>query len=160
MPTAAEIPLSEHLRKVPPAVRPTVEAAIRTVKEANPKANEITYSSRPPRSPRPMWKIVRYAVDGENVVGIGTFPRHATVFFYRGRELDDGSGLLQGGGKNLRFITLRAPADAGQPVVKRLVRKAFKLAGTAFGEAEIAGSNPAGAARTTVRHRTGSGPGT
>ena len=100
--------------------------------EVAPKANEITYRSQAPRSTRAMWKIVRYAVDGANVVGIGTFPSHATLFFYRGRDLDDGSGLLQGGGKNLRFITLRAPADAERPVVKRLVRKAFKLGGTAM----------------------------
>jgi Domain of unknown function (DU1801) len=132
MPAAAEIPLSDHLSKIPPTVRPTVKAAIRTVREVTPKANEITYRSQPPRSTRAMWKIVRYAVDGANVVGIGTFPSHATLFFYRGRELDDGSGLLQGGGKNLRFITLRAPADAERPVVKRLVRKAFKLGGTAM----------------------------
>jgi hypothetical protein len=127
MPTVVDIPLSDHLRKILPAVRPTVEAAIRAVKEAAPKANEITYRSQPPRSTRAMWKIVRYAVDGANVVGIGTFPNHATLFFYRGRDLDDGSGLLQGGGKSFRFITLRAPADAERPVVKRLIRKAFKL---------------------------------
>jgi hypothetical protein len=128
MPPAAKIPLSEHLRKVPPAVRPTVRAAIRAVKEVAPKAEEITYLSRPPTSTRAMWKLVRYAVDGSNVVGIGTFPGHSTMFFYRGRELDDGSGLLQGGGKDLRFITLRAPADAQRTAVKRIVRKAFKLA--------------------------------
>ena len=131
MAPAAEISLSEHLRKIPPTVRPTVEAAITTVKRVAPKADEITYRSQPPRSSRAMWKIVRYAVDGENVVGIGTFPSHATLFFYRGRELDDGSGLLQGSGKDSRLITLRAPADAERPVVKRLVRKAFKLGGTA-----------------------------
>ncbi|HEY4888757.1 MAG TPA: DUF1801 domain-containing protein [Candidatus Dormibacteraeota bacterium] len=131
MPAAAQIALSEHLRKIPPTVRPTVEAAIRTVKEVAPKADEITYRSEAPRSSRAMWKLVRYAVDGANVVGVGTFPSHSTLFFYRGRELDDGSGLLQGGGKDSRFITLRAPADAERPVVKRLVRKAFNLAGTA-----------------------------
>jgi hypothetical protein len=76
-----------------------------------------------------MWKLVRYAVDGANVVGIGTFPSHASLFFYRGRELDDGSGLLAGGGKDMRFITLRAPADAERLTVKRLVRKAFRLGG-------------------------------
>jgi hypothetical protein len=131
MPAATQIALSEHLRKIPPIVRPTVEAAIRTVKEVAPKADEITYRSEAPRSSRAMWKLVRYAVDGANVVGVGTFPSHSTLFFYRGRELDDGSGLLQGGGKDSRFITLRAPADAERPVVKRLVRKAFNLAGTA-----------------------------
>ena len=123
------IPVSDHLKKVPPAVRPIVQAARRTVKAAAPKADEISYQSQPPRSSSYMWKIVRYAVDGENVVGIGTFPRHSTLFFYRGRELDDGSGLLEGAGKDSRFITLRTPADAERPAVKQLLKKAFRLGG-------------------------------
>jgi hypothetical protein len=129
MGAAAEITVSEHLKKIPPAMRPTVQAARRTVKAIAPSANEISYGSQAPRASRYMWKLVRYTVGGANVVGIGTFPRHATLFFYRGRELDDGSELLEGGGKEMRFITLRAPADAERPVVKRMVRKAFKLGG-------------------------------
>jgi hypothetical protein len=124
-----EISLSELLKKISPTTRPTVKAAIKTVRAVAPKADEIVYRSQEPRSSRTMWKIVRYAVDGANVVGIGTFPNHSTMFFYRGRELDDGSGLLEGGGKDSRFITLRSPADADRPVAKRLVRDAFKLAG-------------------------------
>ena len=129
MSTTAEVRLSDHLKNIPAATRPTVKAAINTVKDVAPKADEITYRSRPPRSSSAMWKLVRYAVDGTNVVGIGTFSSHAALFFYRGRELDDGSGLLQGSGKDSRFITLRAPADAERPAVKRLVKKAFKLGG-------------------------------
>src|SRR5213592_1205306 len=121
------IPVSDHIKKIPPAVRPIVQAARRTVKAVAPTADEISYQSHPPRSSTYMWKIVRYAVDGANVVGIGTFPRHSTMFFYRGRELDDGSGLLEGSGKDSRFITLRGPQDATRPVVKRIVRKAFAL---------------------------------
>ena len=132
MATADEIPVSDHLRRIPPSVRPIVQAARRTVKAVAPKANEITYRSQPPRSNRAMWKLVRYAVGGANVVGIGTFPRHSSLFFFRGRELDDGSGLLEGGGKEMRFITLRVPADAERPAVKRMVRKAFRLGGTAI----------------------------
>ena len=133
MPT--QIRLSDHLQKIPAQVRPTVRAAIKTVKEIAPKADEITYNSQAPRSSSAMWKLVRYAVDGANVVGIGTFASHSTIFFYRGRELDDGSGLLQGDGKESRFITLRSAADAEQPAVKHLVRKAFKLGGTRPGGA-------------------------
>ena len=124
-----EIPVSDHLKKLPPTVRPIVQAARRTVRAAAPMADEISYQSQPPRSSTYMWKIVRYAVSGKNVVGIGTFPRHSTMFFYRGRELDDGSGLLEGSGKDSRFITLRAPADAERPAVKQLLKKAFKLGG-------------------------------
>ncbi len=116
---------------VPPATRPTVLAARRMVKAIAPKAEEINYLGSQPRSRTYMWKLVRYAVGGENVVGIGTFATHSALFFYRGRELDDGKGLLQGGGKEMRFITLTDPADAERPAVKRLVRKAFKLGSAA-----------------------------
>jgi hypothetical protein len=121
--------LSEQITKIPAAVRPTVRAAIKMVKEAAPKSEEIAYQMAAPRSSRTMWKLVRFAVDDGNVVGVGTFPNHSTLYFYRGRELDDGGGLLQGGGKEMRFITLRTPADSQRPEVKRLVRKAFKLGG-------------------------------
>jgi hypothetical protein len=124
------ITVSEQLRKIPPAVRPMVRAARRTVRAIAPKAEEISYQTQPPRSNRAMWKIVRYDVDGVNVVGIGTFSTYATMFFYRGRELDDGSGLLEGNGKDSRFLRMRTPADADRPEVTRLVRKAFKLGGT------------------------------
>jgi len=128
---AAEVSLSEQLGKVPPAVRPTVKAAIKMVKAVAPKADEIPYRSGAPSSKSMMWKLVRYAVDGDNVVGVGTFTNHSALFFYRGRELDDASGLLQGSGKDSRFITLRSPADVERPAVKRLVRNAFKLGGVA-----------------------------
>jgi len=129
MPTTVEITVSEQLKKIPPAMRPTVQATRRAVKAVAPSAQEIGYRSKPPRTSGYMWKLVRYAVGGGNVAGIGTFPSHATLFFYRGRELDDGSGLLQGSGKEMRFITLRTPADAERPAVVRMLRKAFKLGG-------------------------------
>jgi Domain of unknown function (DU1801) len=121
------ITVSAQLKKVPAAVRPTVAAAVKAVREAAPQAQEIPYQMEAPRSERMMWKIVRFAVDGENVVGVGTFPRHSTIFFYRGRELDAGEGLLQGAGKDTRFVTLRAPGDVARPEIKRLIRKAFAL---------------------------------
>jgi hypothetical protein len=125
--TAPAPPVSEHLKKVPPAVRPTVQAARKTIKTVAPSVTEISYRSEPPRSNRALWKIVRYAIDGEDVAGIGTFPTYASLFFYRGRELDDGSGLLEGAGKHMRFIRLRSPADAQSPATKRMVRRAFTL---------------------------------
>ena len=118
-------------KTLPAKVRPILRAAIRSVEDVAPKATEIPYKMGQPRSKSMMWKLVRYAVDGKNVVGIGTFSEHSTIFFYRGRELDDGSGLLQGSGKDSRFVTLRSPADAEKPAVKRLIRKAFQLEKTA-----------------------------
>jgi hypothetical protein len=110
-------------------VRPTLQAARRAVKAIAPEAVEVGYQGAAPRSTTFMWKIARYAVGGANVVGIGTYPGHSNLFFYRGRELDDGSGLLKGRGKEMRFITLRTPADTGRPAVRRMLRKAFELGG-------------------------------
>ncbi len=112
-------------------MRSTLQAARKSVKAVAPGAVEVAYQGAAPRSKTFMWKIARYAVDGANVVGIGTYPGHSNLFFYRGRELDDGSGLLEGGGKEMRSITLRAPADATRPEVKRMLKKAFELGGTA-----------------------------
>ena len=122
--------LTEQLRQVAPAVRANVQAAIKVVTEVAPGAEEVAYAMAPPRSRSMMWKLVRYKAGDEDVVGIGTFTNHSTLYFYRGVELDDGSGLLEGGGKVMRSITLRSPADAEQPAVKRMVRRAFELAGS------------------------------
>lgn len=122
------ISVTDQLEKVPPRVRPVVKAALESVRQAAPKkAEEVPYRSSQPRSKSAMWKLVRFTAGGGNVIGIGTFPAHATIWFYRGRELDDGGGLLQGSGKDSRFITLRSATDAEKPALKSLVRKAFKL---------------------------------
>src|SRR5438309_582799 len=77
MANTTEMTVTEQLKKVPPAVRPVLQAARAVVRAAAPGAEEIPYGSQPPRSSRYMWKIARYAVDGANVVGIVTFPEHA-----------------------------------------------------------------------------------
>lgn len=134
MPTTARTKRAQPQDPLPGATKTSVEAARRVVKAVIPKAEEIPYQTAKPASQTFMWKLFRYAVNGENVVGIGTYPKYATLFFYRGRELDDASGLLQGGGKAMRFIRLQSPAGVQQAAVKRLLGRAFKLAGTAGGE--------------------------
>ena len=59
--------------------------------------------------------IVGNVTDSYGVLGNGAY------------EIDDGTGLLQGSGKDSRFIALSTRADAERPAVKRLVRKAFAL---------------------------------
>jgi len=120
------------MRKVivdlPDAVRPIVEAACRAVKAVAPKAEEIPCAGKQPRSASMMWKLVRYAVDGQVVVTVGMFTKHASMFFARGAEIDDGGGPLEGTGKKLRYITLRTPDDAKRATVRDVLRKAFALA--------------------------------
>ena len=117
-----------RLPVLPAAVSPLIEAARRAVRAVAPGAVEAACRSQKPRSPSMMWKLVRYTVEGDVVLTIGTFTRHASMFFARGAELEDDTGLLEGSGKALRYITLRTPADAKSAAVKAILRNAFDLA--------------------------------
>lgn len=121
--------LPTQLRALPAGVRAIVQAARRAVKAAAPAAIEVGCQMAQPRSKSMMWKLCRYGKEGEDgyVVAIGSFANHASIFFARGAELDDESGILEGTGKQLRYLTLRTPADAERAIVKRVVRKAFRL---------------------------------
>ena len=108
------------LPDLPAAVVPIINAAIGAVRAAAPRADEVACAGQRPRSKSMMWKLLRYRIDDKVVVTIGTFTKHASMFFARGSELDDPSGVLEGKGKSLRYITLRTPADAKRPAVKAL----------------------------------------
>lgn len=121
--------VSQLLKQAPGPLRTTLSAARKLVREVAPDALEIAYGGSPPTSNRALWKLVRYAAhpDADDyAVGIGTYPDHVLIFFPRGRELDDGSGLLQGGGKTFRFISVRTPGEVNRPAVRKLVRGAFE----------------------------------
>ncbi len=117
-----------HLKQMSPPVRAIVAEARRVIRAVAPKASERPYESKPPRSKSALWKIARYSLGDADVAGIGAASTHVLLYFHRGAELDDGSGLLEGGGKTMRSIRLATPRDAARPEVKRMLRKAFQLA--------------------------------
>ena len=124
---AGDRTVTQQIKDVPAAVRPIVQAAREAIKSVAPNAEEVPYQNVQPKSKTMMWKLARYKLNGEEVVGFGTFTKHSALFFYRGRELDDPGGFLQGSGKDSRFVTLRTPEDAKSLAVTRLLRQAFKL---------------------------------
>lgn len=121
------ISFSDHLARIPLEVRPILEAASKAVKSVAPDAEELACQSEKPRSKSMMWKLARYAIEGDVVVTLGTFTKHASMFFARGSEIEDEEGLLEGTGKSLRYITLRSASDAKRTAVKKLLRQAFAL---------------------------------
>lgn len=70
-----------------------------------------------------------FALDGYFVCGIAHKPRWVNISFFRGAELDDADGVLEGTGKGMRHVKLREPKDAASPALKRILREAFKLGG-------------------------------
>jgi len=117
---SAQVPVSEYVGRVPAALRPTLNAGRRTIKAVAPKGTrETAYRTWP----------IRYSFDGAEVCGIGNYPRWVSVYFFRGAEMDDPDGVLEGSGKGMRHVKLREPKDANNPALKRLIRQAFKMGG-------------------------------
>ena len=112
----AQIPVSDYVRKVPAELRPTLQAARRTIKQIAPKAEETAWR---------VWPI-RYRQGDRYLVAVGNHPRWISIFFFHGGELDDPDSVLEGTGKLMRHIKLRDPKDASRPAVKRMLRRAFR----------------------------------
>ena len=125
--TNAQIPVAEYVRRVPADLRPTLQAARRTIKQIAPQSSETAWRTWP----------IRYRQGDVYVVAVGNYPRWVSIFFFRGGELD---GVLEGTGKLMRHMKLREPRDASRPALKRMLRQAFRVGGITMPRERIARS--------------------
>lgn len=56
---------------------------------------------------------------------VGAFKAHVNVGFFRGAELPDPQGLLEGSGKFMRHVKLRPAAEPDVPALRRLIAAAY-----------------------------------
>jgi len=56
---------------------------------------------------------------------VDTFQRHVNVGFFRGAELADVSGLLEGTGKAMRHVKLRPGQTIDEVALSQLIRAAY-----------------------------------
>jgi hypothetical protein len=56
---------------------------------------------------------------------VNVFTHHVNVGFYRGAELDDPEGLLEGNGKRMRHVTLRPGAAVDLAALSTLIDAAY-----------------------------------
>ena len=68
--------------------------------------------------------ILFYA--GAPFCGLFSYPRHVSIEFSRGAELDDPHGVLEGDGKKRRHIKLVAQPDLFQKNLRDYVNQAFQ----------------------------------
>ena len=61
----------------------------------------------------------------ESFISIAGYPKWVTLFFLDGASLHDPQGLLEGEGKQVRGIRLKAPADMDTPAVAALIDQAI-----------------------------------
>jgi len=62
----------------------------------------------------------------DNVCAIVVYRGHVNLMFVRGTDLDDPRGLLEGSGRTIRHVKMRAPKDVDRPGVRALITEARK----------------------------------
>jgi hypothetical protein len=109
--------VEELLRGRTPQVRRWVGSLRRLVRAAAPQADERVYSG---------WRLIAYDHKGLFCY-IAPLKNGVNLGFYRGARLPDPEGLLEGTGKGLRHVKIRAAADLRPATLKKLVRAASQL---------------------------------
>ena len=56
---------------------------------------------------------------------VNAFTAHVNVGFFRGAELSDPSGLLEGAGKSMRHVKLRPEREVDAAALKKLIETAY-----------------------------------
>ncbi len=56
---------------------------------------------------------------------VAAFKAHVNVGFYRGAELDDPAGLLEGNGRFMRHVKLRPEATVDEDALRALIASAY-----------------------------------
>lgn len=103
------------LATVKPPQREIVKALRQMILETAPELTETV-----------KWGMPAYTLRG-NVVYIAPYSAHVNLGFYRGAELADSKGLLEGTGKGSRHVKVHSPEEARSNALKNLVRKAVAL---------------------------------
>lgn len=103
------------IRRAPRGLRGALRTLRQIVRETLPEAREEIKWGRPVYSLR---RIVCYLASGPDYVGLG---------FYRGTDLRDPRGLLEGDGKRLRHLRVRSAAEIRPRLIAGLLRQASKL---------------------------------
>ncbi len=117
MPDASP-PLADLLDRLSPEVAALVEAADELLHRVDPDVVRVVW---------PHQRTVGYGVGprkmSEHYAYLAAYDRHLNLGCNYGARLDDG-GLLEGTGENMRKLTVRTPADLGDPRLEPLLRAA------------------------------------
>ena len=117
------------LAKFSPEVRAVAKAAIATMRKRVPGATELVYDNY-------YALVVGFGPNerpSDAIFSIAIYPRHVSLCFLYGVELDDPQKLLQGGGNQVRHIRLDEGASTlDQPAVRALIAQAIESADVPF----------------------------
>ncbi len=104
-----------HLDTIDPTLRPLAQ-----------QLRELVLGSAPDLNETVKWRNVFY-VKRDNVFAIVPHRAHANLEFWRGVDLADPHGLLEGTGKRARHVKVRRAEDVKSDALAALVREAAAL---------------------------------
>jgi hypothetical protein len=116
------------LAKFSPDVRSVATAALAKMRKRLPGAIEIVYDNY-------YALVVGFGPSerpSDAIFSLAIYPRHVTLCFLYGVELDDPERLLAGGGNQVRHIRLASASDLDRPAIKSLMTQAVNGAETPF----------------------------
>ena len=117
------------LAKFSPQVRAVAKAAIATMRKRVPGAIEIVYDNY-------YALVVGFGPSerpSDAIFSIAIYPRHVSLCFLYGVELDDPEKVLQGSGNQVRHVRLNeGAATLDKPAVRALIAQAIDSADVPF----------------------------
>lgn len=134
----AETRIEGFIAKFSDDVAPRIRAARATLRARLPGAVELVYDNYNALA-------IAYGASeklADVVFSIAAFPQWIRLFFYRGADLDDPQGLLEGQGAQVRSLKLPSLAVLDEPAVQALMAQAL---------ARAAAIDPAAPSRSVVK---------
>ena len=128
----ADTQIESFIAKFSDDVAPQIRAARAAMRARLPGAVEMAYDNYNALA-------IGYGATeklSDLVFSIAAFPRWVRLFFYRGAELDDPDGRLEGEGAQVRSILFTGPAVLDEPTVRALMDQALRRARTPIDSAQ------------------------
>ena len=118
--------LAGFIAKFDPAVAKLIRSSRVAMRKRFPTANELVYDNY-------NFLAIGYSSTERTldcIVSLASYAKGVSLFFYYGAKLADPHRLLEGGGKQVRFIRLESAATLANPQVEAFLRAACTQAKT------------------------------
>lgn len=160
---------SAPTRPSPPELDAFLGGYAEPVRSLAREARNLVLSVHPDATEKvwPGWKVVGYGVGAkmtEMVCGVAPYKGRVGLTFQSGAALEDPDGLLDGGGKRMRSVSITSAEQLRAPGLRTLLASAFAAGAAAANEPRprAARAGPAAPAEMpcgddAVRERTGRG---
>ena len=72
------------------------------------------------------WHVPVYSLGTTPIVSVEGFKAHVNLKFFKGAELEDRAGILEGTGKGVRHVKFRSPEDVDEGKIRGLIDQALE----------------------------------